>query len=762
MRVIVRYILGGLLVLGTCALAAAAPTTSTKVARPTEAVDPSHCVTVECHSQVTARRVLHGPVSANACDSCHELKDAKAHTFASPRQGAQMCTYCHEFSVANMPVVHRPVADGQCLGCHDPHGGKTSGLLREDSMAELCGRCHEDIARDKKVMHTPAGKGQCDSCHPPHAAKFAKLLDAVGADLCLACHSDMEKRMALSKFTHRALEKGCPQCHDAHGSAYAASLTQTPAEMCLSCHDKVKSQVTQAKHKHSVVTQDKACMTCHTPHSGDIPKLMSDVPAKVCMGCHAEKVANYTTAAVPEVADPKTIKHGPIRDGQCGGCHLAHGSDQPLLLAKAYSDSLYQPFTPERYALCFACHDVGMVQQERTDRVTNFRNGQRNLHYVHVRAGTWNRNCAMCHDTHAGTNDRIVRDEVQYKTWAMRLNFARTGTGGSCAPGCHIQYKYDREHPTTAPATLPSAEPEPTLVRAEPLPMLRWSARDAAGTEVVVPDAGRPTVILLVRDETSNVQDVLKPLTGIIPDASGAQVVLVLCGSRAGEQAKSLIQSKSVAWPTVVDADQAIAGQFDVHAWPTAMVVQSDGRQIAKITATSESLALRLQPYLDLATAKGDPAAIKQQLAQQAIAAEDPAKTATRLLHAAERMLADGKAEQSDKLLTDAIQAHPDSIPLKVQRIKTALQLKRGYVAYNLLDRLPANSLPIPQHELLRGEALVLMERWADAKAALTTALGSEANSGQAHYLLGQVYEHEQDWQKAAQEYRAMHEPKVK
>ena len=50
------------------------------------------------------------------------------------------------------------------------------------------------------------------------------------------------------------------------------------------------------------------------------------------------------------------------------------------------------------------------------------------------------------------------------------------------------------------------------------------------------------------------------------------------------------------------------------------------------------------------------------------------------------------------------------------------------------------------------------LEDWTQAKQALLVAVERNPRLGQAHYLLGQVYEHEGQWQKAAAEYRASHD----
>jgi hypothetical protein len=48
-----------------------------------------------------------------------------------------------------------------------------------------------------------------------------------------------------------------------------------------------------------------------------------------------------------------------------------------------------------------------------------------------------------------------VRDSVPYGNWKMPINFKRNETGGSCAPGCHKEFSYDRN--VGSPATQPAA-----------------------------------------------------------------------------------------------------------------------------------------------------------------------------------------------------------------------------------------------------------------------------------------------------------------
>jgi predicted CXXCH cytochrome family protein len=259
--------------------------------------------------------------------------------------------------------------------------------------------------------------------------------------------------MAQVKFMHKAVSEGdCMNCHDAHASDFAMQIKQSPEQLCTSCHAQVKKDALEASHRHTVVIKDKACLNCHTAHGGDLAKLLRNDEIKVCLKCHEKKIdagGGKTIASVAEVLDPKKSKHGPIRNGDCAGCHNVHGSEISRLLRKPYPEAFYQGFSLDKYELCFSCHEKQLVLLEKTEGLTNFRNGAENLHFVHVNKTDKGRNCRACHETHASAQDLHVRDTTPFGKWQMPINFKKTETGGSCAPGCHKQYGYDRKTPAT-------------------------------------------------------------------------------------------------------------------------------------------------------------------------------------------------------------------------------------------------------------------------------------------------------------------------
>lgn len=421
------------------------------VEKPTIAVPRDSCVTAECHTAVVDHKVLHGPVNVNACDACHEAVDETQHTFKLLRSDQQLCTFCHQMDFTGAKVVHQPLITGDCLPCHNPHGGYDRFSLRGASLQDACNQCHEPVAtKDHRSVHGPVAAGACTVCHSAHTSDNKNLLPRTGNDLCLMCHTQMEENMAKAKFQHEAVKQDCASCHDPHASQFPMMVKQEPVALCTSCHEPVKQAALAATHKHKVVTEGDACLYCHTAHGGDLDNLMKTEPIKVCMQCHADPMPEAGVAGVSEVLDPKLVKHGPINDGSCGGCHNVHGSDVTKLLANNYPEKFYAPFDMENYAICFNCHDPQLVQMEKTDKLTNFRNGDVNMHYLHVNKQK-GRTCRACHATHASTNPLHIRESVPFGQWELPINYKPTPTGGSCAPGCHQPLAYNRDEPVELP-----------------------------------------------------------------------------------------------------------------------------------------------------------------------------------------------------------------------------------------------------------------------------------------------------------------------
>ena len=98
---------------------------------------------------------------------------------------------------------------------------------------------------------------------------------------------------------------------------------------------------------------------------------------------------------------------------------------------------------PEMWFCVKLMPNTDLLNLEKTTNMTEFRNGDQNLHYLHINKEK-GRSCTNCHDVHAANNTKLIGTTVKFGRWDMPLNFVGTETGGTCATGCHKEQKYDR------------------------------------------------------------------------------------------------------------------------------------------------------------------------------------------------------------------------------------------------------------------------------------------------------------------------------
>ena len=429
------------------------------------------CLNSGCHTKQVSYTFLHGPTAVSACDACHEYKDPATHTFVMRRPGRQLCDFCHiDKTGTEWPNVHEPVAKGECTSCHNPHGSETRRMLTKPSIPELCTTCHKETLNGSH-MHKPAAE-DCTACHSPHTAPHKKLLKMESRALCLSCHQEVGKTIATAAHGHKPAEGDCMQCHTPHASNEIKVLKSPPKDLCISCHQTVGETVAGATHPHTAATDSKSCLNCHSPHGSEHIKQLLKSPVDTCMECHKKAIVvdkTRTIAATTELTAAAFHKHGPIEKGECAGCHDVHGGKNEGLLVAPYERSFYQAYSDTAYALCFKCHDRSLVvggvsgpagagAAGSPAKQTGFRNGDRNLHAVHVNKTGQGRSCRACHTVHASRFETMIADKVSFGEWVLPINYGKTITGGSCAPGCHRPATYDRVNPSATPM-MPAASP---------------------------------------------------------------------------------------------------------------------------------------------------------------------------------------------------------------------------------------------------------------------------------------------------------------
>lgn len=416
--------------------ASAAPKKNTK--------EKQTCITTDCHSSMGKEKFVHGPIATADCIVCH-IPTGK-HSFKPISDVGALCSECHD-KLTTKKVVHAPVKNSKCTKCHDPHQSKFKFQLRAAG-SDLCFQCHKKDIVSRNFVHGPAAVGSCSTCHDMHQSDFAHLLHSEGNKVCFECHPDKEEAFKGKKFTHAPVQKSCTNCHDAHSGNFKYNFTADGAQdLCLTCHKNKHQEIDHASVKHKALYTDKKCLACHDPHVSNYVKQLTMQPADLCMSCHDRAYSDsngHNTANMKSYLSDNTIYHGPIKQNDCSSCHNTHGSSNFRILRENLSPVFYANYDADNYKACFVCHEKNLANEEKTTTMTNFRNGDQNLHFVHVNKRVKGRTCRSCHDAHATNNPKHIRDTVPFAKWDLPVGFEKQATGGQCLPGCHQMFGYDR------------------------------------------------------------------------------------------------------------------------------------------------------------------------------------------------------------------------------------------------------------------------------------------------------------------------------
>lgn len=298
--------------------------------------------------------------------------------------------------------------------------------------------------------HAPYEMGECSVCHETDMPDNpGELTDEIN-ELCFQCHDEVGEAVSSFENVHPPVEDGCTSCHDPHNSIQPKLLNAALTELCGECHDDIVETAQESPVQHNPVVNGDACLNCHDPHASNLGYMLAAQPYDLCIGCHGRDglsdeagrpLTNFKT-----LLSTSAMVHGPVDDEDCSACHQVHGGNNFRLLVGAYPEAFYAPYNPENYDLCFSCHDSDVFETPSTTSLTGFRDGDRNLHFVHVNKADRGRTCRACHEVHAAPQEHMIRAGVPYGSsgWTLKINYTSTENGGSCAKTCHPAKPYDR------------------------------------------------------------------------------------------------------------------------------------------------------------------------------------------------------------------------------------------------------------------------------------------------------------------------------
>ena len=413
------------------------------------AQNEQNCLSSGCHDSFMQAENIH-PVIEDGCETCHDQSfqnhpERDGNEFELTDDLSTLCFDCHDGPDEKL-MQHEAFAGGDCVACHSPHSSDNLALLKSEDIGELCADCHDIDNEENMVKHGPAVAGQCNACHESHQSAYPNLVRELSPQLCYNCHEDKAELLNMPT-VHAAYDGSCTDCHNPHSSKGEFLVKDEMPNLCLDCHDTMGSEIETAKTVHKIINQDKSCISCHLPHASETEFLLVTEGKELCFTCHDKKYKSKerTLKDVHKIVSKSKFKHEAVATNNCTECHFTHSSNNFFLLNEEFPFSSYaEGADPTHFQLCFDCHDSDALTMEKTTTATNFRDGDVNMHYLHISKNK-GRNCILCHSVHGSNKPHLIAKTVPFGKWQMPLKFKEIENGGSCAPGCHALYKYDRE-----------------------------------------------------------------------------------------------------------------------------------------------------------------------------------------------------------------------------------------------------------------------------------------------------------------------------
>lgn len=398
----------------------------------------------ECHEDIKQQSnlaVIHYPFDDD-CGSCHQ-PHAGENAGLMNEKIPDLCLSCHDLN--SKTHQHYPAAEGECLSCHSPHASAHQSLLIDTPAGNVCASCHDLEIPKTDVIHYPVKEGECSSCHDPHESDHPYFLKKEKKQLCFECHDNIKEQSATA-YQHYPFEDDCANCHGSHNAPHDNLLIGESEALCYTCHDEMHSRIETDGHVHWPVINKEGCVACHSPHASDQPYFLVKESKELCLDCHnrSKRKGGRVVEAMSRKLKNSKYVHAALEMDGCVTCHDPHTAETGQLVKDVFPESDYTLAVADSFALCFSCHETALIENKITPDATGFREGQVNLHYLHINDGK-GRSCAICHDVHASDNEHLIANDFSFGKEIMSMRYEHDDEGGSCFPGCHAQKDYDRE-----------------------------------------------------------------------------------------------------------------------------------------------------------------------------------------------------------------------------------------------------------------------------------------------------------------------------
>ncbi len=436
------------------------------------------------------------------------------------------------------------------------------------------------------VNHPPFETGDCSLCHASaDPANPGPVLKA-GNALCFGCHEDYPAVLGR-KFGHAPASERCVNCHNPHNSTERRLLHLPVKELCFSCHKDIHELAENSAVKHGALSEESKCLACHNPHGANVEHLLKQMPRDLCLRCHNRD--NITDAAghkltnMSQLFEQNPLQHGALQFGDCSACHNPHGFENFRLLNEEYPADFYSQYDAKLYALCFECHESSAFTEPETTVLTQFRDGPRNLHFLHVNKEDLGRTCRACHEVHASQLPHLIRSSVPYgdSGWMLKVNYKNTPTGGSCIKTCHGEQAYNNS--VGGPGVGPV--PDHALSARVKHPAIGSTVVDQElatfdGNREHVFKDNQATVVIFFKPGQDHSRTVLQQISRLLPQLDGKPVrwLGVVSDRFAKLNPAEEVARLDLPFPVVIDVGDQLYGRLGIVQEPAFAFVDADRR----------------------------------------------------------------------------------------------------------------------------------------------------------------------------------------
>jgi predicted CXXCH cytochrome family protein len=473
--------------------------------------------------------------------------------------------------------------------------------------------------------HAPFESGDCSICHASGNPKRPGPVTTAGNALCFGCHDEFQEIMRRP-YVHAPTVESCLHCHNAHNSREPKLLHTELAAGCKDCHRQVKEVAETSAVRHAALEKGSKCAACHNPHGASVEKLLVQLPFDLCVNCHAsdevrdDRGVLLTNFRKLLQANPEW--HAPVKAKDCSACHLPHGGPNFRLLVAEYPANFYAPYDGQRYALCFGCHNDKVAAEPETRTLTNFRDGSRNLHHLHVNKADRGRTCRSCHEVHASRQPQGVGAQDQLRPdghrRALRQDLPRpevvregltamVGIGGgrriaavlgaavlgALWPLCGVAF-----------ANVEVGQKVP----GDELPAL------GGGRAALFSPGALASVLVFFRPGHDRSLAALKALAACEKEFADRPVrfVAVVSGSHSPDEVRATSAAAGIRMPVLLDEGDRVYGKLGVRLHPVVGIVDGEGTLLAYVPFHQINFCDMIRVRIRFALGEVDAAAVSR------------------------------------------------------------------------------------------------------------------------------------------------------